>query len=146
MLVTEIRKELTVLFPLVQRSAEFVSEANTRFPQFFIRVLTTDIEDKALQQKSLNYFCNLVYRDRANPSTNTTNLQASLSNMGFSLTTQFNKIDWFNRTLNLKNKRYEIVDNIVQFFFEVEAGFKLEELETVKQQHLEIDIKIEKEV
>ena len=42
MIILEIRNELAELFPLVQRTSEFVSEANTRFPQFFMQVLTVN--------------------------------------------------------------------------------------------------------
>ena len=139
MIILEIRNELAELFPLVQRTSEFVSEANTRFPQFFMQVLTVNNTQTTFNFNNLNYFINIIYRDRANPSTNTTNLQNSLNKMAFDLTNQFNDISLFKRRIPLINKRYEVIDNIVHFFCEFNVGIQLEEMEYIKQQVLKIN-------
>ena len=139
MIILEIRNELAELFLLVQRTSEFVSEANTRFPQFFMQVLTVNNTQTTFNFNNLNYFINIIYRDRANPSVNTTNLQNALNRMAFDLTNQFNDIRWFKRRIPLINKRYEVIDNIVHFFCEFNVGIQLEEMEYIKQQVLKIN-------
>ena len=142
MLTRSIIAELGRLFPHVQRTSEFVSEANTRFPQFFVQILTNNKTQATFGYDNLNHFVNIVYRDRANPSANPTQLQNALNRMAFDLTTQFNNIIWFSRPLRVLNKRYEIVDNNIQFFCEFSVNIELAEEEIAKQLKLEINKKL----
>ena len=113
---------------------------NQQYPNFHIIQVNTNVTPRQTSVESafnhdkkrvqIDYLMNIQYRV-ANNLESVSNLRQQLEAVGLKLLTEFDSIQ-LDLPVWVKNKRYEIVDGILQFFFNVTV------FATMEQQNEEI--------
>lgn len=126
---------------------------NMQYPNFFIKQLNSNVTplqtkvqgvlDKHLRRMQIDYLFNIQYR-LASDTEIITNLRQQLDAIGFRLITEFTEID-LDIPVYTKDCRYEIVDGVLHFFFNITLYVLTEEVEEPDMNSLEIQEEIEEE-
>lgn len=130
--------KLGELFDNPKRYKETVT--NPTYPHFFISQPQLQITPKGRYRLQLDYLINIRYRV-ASDITTVTNLQQKLDEIGIKLCAELTELN-LELPVKTKNRYYEKVDGVLQFFFEVTV-FALPEQE--EQQKFD-NYKLNKEV
>lgn len=113
------------------------SVVNVEYPHFFIAQPNLQITPVGRTRMQLDYLINIRYRVASDTAT-VTNLEQKLDEIGFKLCTELTTLD-INKPVRTKNRRYEKVDGVLQFFFEITLFAYPEEPEEVKQQKYKLN-------
>ena len=89
------------------------------YPSFWITQLSQNIEHRGvgIERYAITYLINIQYRVAENTET-ITNLRTQLDAIGFKLNTELTELD-LDVPTKTKERRYEIVDGVLQFFFNI---------------------------
>lgn len=111
---------------------------NVKYPNFFIDQINLQITPAGRTRMQLDYLINIRYRV-AEDTASVTDLQQRLDEVGLELCAKLLSLD-LERPVKTKNRRYEKVDGVLQFFFEVTVYAVPEETEEpIRQQNLKIN-------
>ena len=118
---------------------------NPVFPSFWIIQITQDITPMGIGNNriQIDYLMNIQYRVTSNTET-LTNLRQQLDDIGFKLCTELTEIN-LELPTKTKNRRYEIIDGVLQMFFNVTVYAIPQTEEEIKMQELELNQYINKE-
>lgn len=97
-------------------------------------------DNKYSNRIRLNYLVNVQYRLAENTET-ISNLRQQLDAVGFRLVTEFTQLD-LERPTKVNNAYYEIVDGVLQFFFNIDvfAVPQIDEAEKLKEYELNEEV------
>lgn len=98
-----------------------------KYPSFWIIQVSQSVTPKGLSNTSalnskrnriqIDYLINIQYRLAENTET-VSNLRQQLDAVGLKLNTEFTELN-LEKPTKIKNARYEIVDGVLQFFFNI---------------------------
>lgn len=98
-----------------------------KYPSFWIIQVTQNVTPRGLSNVSalnskrnriqLDYLINIQYRIAENTET-VSDLRKKLDEVGLKLNTEFTELD-LERPTKVKNAYYEIIDGVLQFFFNI---------------------------
>lgn len=140
--------KLGQLFDNPKRYKENVT--NQQYPNFHIIQLPLTptpegisgigTDNKYSNRIKLNYLVNVQYRLAENTET-ISNLRQQLDAVGFKLATEFTELD-LERPTKVNNAYYEIVDGVLQFFFNIDvfAVPQINEAEKLKEYELNEEV------
>lgn len=106
------------------------------YPNFFIHQLSANIREDTKNRWFLDYLINIRYR-YVKDTSNINDLEQKLDEIALKLMTEFTEIQ-LERPIKVKNVRYEKVDGVLQFFFNVSVQVKKELQEEPRQEKLNI--------
>lgn len=111
------------------------------YPNFFIHQVSTNIEPNTTNRWHIDYLINIRYRV-AKDTTNITTLEQQLDAVALKLMTEFTEIQ-LERPIFVRNARYEKVDGVLYFFFNVTVRIQRELEQGPIQQKLNINEEVE---
>lgn len=107
------------------------------YPNFFIYQVSADITPNTVNRWHIDYLMNIRYRV-AEDTTNITTLEQKLDEVALKLMAEFTEIQ-LERPVFVRNARYEKVDGVLQFFFNVTVRIQRELEEEPVQEKLNIN-------
>ena len=126
---------------------------NQQYPNFHIIQINTNITPRQhlpesvlnndLRRVQIDYSMNIQYRV-ASDTELITNLRQRLDEIGLKLVSEFNYIT-LDRPMWVTNSRYEIVDGVLQFFFNVAVFATLEQQDDPTMEDLTIEENLKEE-
>ena len=88
-----------------------------RYPNFHITQLNLEVSPAGRERMQLDYLINIQYRV-AEDTEDVSNLQQQLDNVGLKLCTELTELD-LELPTKTKNRNYEKVEGVLQFFFNI---------------------------
>lgn len=126
---------------------------NPQYPNFFINQISSNVTslqtkvqsafNNDLKRMRIDYLFNIQYRLASNLET-ITNLKQQLDAVGFKLITKFTDIQ-LEKPVYTTNRRYEIVDGVLHFFFNITIYATDEQVNDYQMNSLEIQRELEEE-
>ena len=135
--------KLGEIFNNTKRYKEHI--ANPTFPSFWIIQVAQDITPAAIgnDRIQIDYLMNIQYRVAENTES-ITNLRQQLDDIGFKLCTELKELD-LELPTKTKNRRYEIVDGVLQMFFNITVYAIPQTEDEIKMQELALNEYINEE-
>lgn len=110
--------------------------AKMEYPNFFIHQLSANIREDTRNRWFIDYLINIRYRYKKDTS-NINDLEQKLDEIAIKLMTGFTEIQ-LERPVNVRNARYEKVDGVLHFFFNVSIQVQKQLQEEPKLEKLNI--------
>lgn len=111
------------------------------YPNFFIYQVSANIIPNTQNRWHIDYLMNIRYRV-AEDTTNLTTLEQELDKVALKLMAEFTEIQ-LERPIFVRNARYEKVDGVLQFFFNVTVRIQRELEKQPIQQKLNFNEEVE---
>lgn len=108
-----------------------------KYPHFFVHQLTLDITEDRKNRWWISALMNIRYRIAADPTTDS-KLQEKLDAVGLQLLCDLQNIYLIDILVKIRNARYEKVDGVLFFFYDIKFQVTKPQLDKVKQMQLEI--------
>lgn len=110
-----------------------------KYPNFYINQLSVNITPAGTKNKrvQLDYYINIQYRIAENLET-VSNINQQLDNIGFRLCNELTELD-LELPTKTKNREYEKIDGILQFFFNITVFAIPETEEEIKFRELKLN-------
>ena len=117
-----------------KRYKEAVSKMT--YPNFFIHQLSAEIRPDTKDRWYIDYFINIRYR-YAKDISYINDLEQKLDEVALKLMTEFTEIQ-LERPVKVRNARYEKVDGVLHFFFNVSVQVQRQMEEPIRQENLKV--------
>lgn len=148
---TQVDNQGNIVYTYPYRYKENIT--NQRFPNFHIIQVNSNVTQRQrkvesifnndLRRIQLDYLMNIQYRVAENTET-VTNLRQQLDAVGLKLMTEFTELDLAKPT-EIKNARYEIVDGVLQFFYNITVFATMETPNDEEMENIDIEENIKEE-